>query len=69
LAISNRPAGAIAWAWGMNGLFTVAGGLLSVIISIYMGFNFAIGVALGLYLLAFAIFRTMRDGGGARVAA
>lgn len=64
LAISNRPRGAIAWAWGMNGLFTVAGGLLSVIISIYLGFNAAIAFALALYAVAFAIFRSLRGTGG-----
>jgi hypothetical protein len=61
LAISNRPRGAIAWAWGMNGLFTVAGGLLSVVISIYLGFNAAIAFALVLYALAFGVFPALRE--------
>ena len=61
LAIANQPRGAIAWAWGMNGLFTVVGGLLSVPISIAFGFNVAILAALGLYALAFAAFRKLRD--------
>lgn len=62
LAIANQPRGAIAWAWGMNGLFTVVGGLLSVPISIAFGLNVAILVALGLYALAFAVFRKLRSG-------
>ncbi|OLB86046.1 MAG: hypothetical protein AUI15_31750 [Actinobacteria bacterium 13_2_20CM_2_66_6] len=60
LAIAHQPRGAIAWAWGMNGLFTVVGGLLSVLISVAFGFNAAILFALGLYALAFAVFRKLR---------
>lgn len=56
LAIREHPRGAVAWAWGMNGLFTVAGGLASVLISMVFGFNFAIGCALALYALAFFMF-------------
>ena len=61
LAIAHQPRGAIAWAWGMNGLFTVAGGLASVVISLLRGFDFAIGVALGLYAIAMLVFVAMRD--------
>jgi hypothetical protein len=60
LAIANRPAGAIAWAWGMNGLFTVAGGLVSLLLSIVLGFNAAITIALALYGVAFAVFPLLR---------
>jgi spermidine synthase len=61
LAIKDRPPGAVAWAWGMNGLFTVVGGLLSMLMSLRCGFNFAMVLALGLYLLAFVSFRALRD--------
>ena len=60
LAISNQPRGAIAWAWGMNGLFTVVGGLLSVALGVLLGFNFTILLALAIYALAFSIFRRLR---------
>ena len=60
LANSNQPRGAIAWAWGMNGLFTVVGGLLSVVISVLFGFNFAILLALAIYALAFVVFPRVR---------
>ena len=63
LALADQPRGAIAWAWGMNGLFTVVGGLGSVLISLYYGFSAAVVVALALYALAFAVFRPMRDTG------
>jgi hypothetical protein len=59
LAIAKHPRGAIAWAWGMNGLFTVVGGLASVLISMVFGFNAAIVVALALYALAFAVFKKL----------
>src|SRR5262249_37559443 len=49
LAIQHQPRGAIAWAWGMNGLFTVIGGLASVLISLEVGFNLTIAIALVLY--------------------
>jgi hypothetical protein len=61
LAIENQPRGSIAWAWGMNGLFTVIGGLASVFISLEVGFNLTIAVALVLYGCALAVFRKMRD--------
>jgi len=59
LAIADQPRGAIAWAWGMNGLFTVVGGLLSVLVSTIFGFDVAITIALGLYALAFAVFKKL----------
>lgn len=50
--IRKHSSAAIPWAWGMNGLFTVVGGLLSVLLSIYFGFNQAILLSLGIYVLA-----------------
>jgi hypothetical protein len=61
LAIAHQPRGAIAWAWGMNGLFTVIGGLASVLLGLKLGFNFTIVIALALYACALAVFRKMRD--------
>jgi len=61
LAIEHQPRGAIAWAWGMNGVFTVAGGLGSMIISLMRGFDFAIGVALVLYAGAMLAYVPLRD--------
>lgn len=61
LAIEQRPRGAVAWAWGMNGLFTVVGGLLSVVISVLLGFNAAVLLALALYALALATFPRLRQ--------
>jgi hypothetical protein len=60
LAIAGHPRGAIAWAWGMNGLFTVAGGFIAILISMGYGFSVAIGVALVLYAVAFGVFPRIR---------
>jgi len=48
--------GAIPWAWGMNGLFTVIGGLLSVILSLFWGFRSTLFVAVFIYMMAFLSF-------------
>src|SRR5581483_10969515 len=61
LAIERQPRGAIAWAWGMNGLFTVIGGLASVFASLEWGFNITTILALALYGGALAVFKKMRD--------
>ena len=66
LAIADKPRGAVAWAWGMNGLFTVVGGLGSVLLSLIFGFNAAIYTALSLYALSLLVFRPMRDSSFAR---
>jgi spermidine synthase len=61
LAVSKQPEGAVAWAWGMNGLFTVVGGISSVIISIYLGFNATLVLGASIYILAFFLFQRMRE--------
>jgi spermidine synthase len=61
LAIEQQSRGAVAWAWGMNGLFTAIGGLLSVVASTQFGFNATILFALFLYVVALAVFMPMRD--------
>jgi len=61
LAIERQPRGAIAWAWGMNGLFTVIGGLASVLGGLEFGFNVTIVIALVLYGCALGLFKKMRD--------
>jgi spermidine synthase len=61
LAIERQPRGAIAWAWGMNGLFTVIGGLASVLASLELGFNLTLLIALALYGCALGVFKKMRD--------
>ncbi len=59
LRVSETPYAkqAIAWAWGVNGVFTVIGGFLSVLLSIFFGFTVTLSVAIICYVLAFFIFR------------
>jgi hypothetical protein len=60
LTIADKPNGSIAWAWAMNGLFTVVGGLASVVLSIYYGFNITLVVAILIYFLAFIVYARLR---------
>jgi hypothetical protein len=60
LVAERQPHGAVAWAWGLNGVFTVVGGLASVLLSIAWGFQLTILAALAIYTLAFASFNLMR---------
>jgi hypothetical protein len=56
LAVQDRSRGAVAWAWGINGAFTLIGGLLSSVLALAVGFRFTIGLGLGIYLVAFLLF-------------
>ena len=69
LAIRDRPAGAIAWAWGMNGLFTNIGGLIAILASIEWGFTITLLGALALYVIAFALYPMLHRARGAVTAA
>jgi hypothetical protein len=60
LAIEKKPRGAIAWAWAMNGLFTVIGGILSVVLSIYYGFQMTLLFAMTIYLLAWVLYARLK---------
>ncbi len=60
LTIAKQPKGAIPWAWAMNGLFTVVGGLGSVLLSIFYGFKITLIVAIFLYIGAWLTFSKLR---------
>jgi hypothetical protein len=68
LELANRPRGAVAWAWSMNGLFTTIGGVVSALLSLALGFRMTLLVALGLYALAAVAFAWVRQTSNARVA-
>jgi spermidine synthase len=61
LTLQNRPRGAVAWAWGMNGLFTVIGGLAGVILSITWGFQVTLLIAAFQYVIALMAFARIRN--------
>jgi spermidine synthase len=60
LVAERHPAGAVAWAWGLNGLFTVIGSLGSVLLGLAIGFQATILVALAIYVAAFLAFAGLR---------
>jgi len=59
LAIQDKPAGTIAWAWAYNGLFTVAGGVFTAIFSVFFGFKATMLVALLAYVAAYLAYRSL----------
>lgn len=60
LTLQWQPKGSIAWAWGMNGLFTVIGGLFGIVSSVQWGFNITLLLACVFYALAFWGFSRIR---------
>ena len=56
LALADQPRGAVAWAWAMNGLFTVIGGLIAAIGSIYLGFSAMLLIGFAIYVAAAIAF-------------
>ncbi|MBK6656657.1 MAG: hypothetical protein IPG43_00210 [Proteobacteria bacterium] len=60
LAISGRATGAVAWAWALNGLFTVIGSLASVLLALWFGFKVTILIALGIYCIAALAFSRLK---------
>ncbi len=61
LVARRLPEGAVAWAWALNGVFTVAGGLLTAVLAIWLGFRVTVVVGLAIYAIAFAIFSAVRE--------
>jgi spermidine synthase len=60
LTLENLPRGAVAWAWGMNGLFTVIGALAGVFLSITWGFQVTLLIASLQYVVSLLAFARMR---------
>ena len=61
LILERHPRGAVAWAWGLNGLFTVMGSLASVLLGMTIGFQATILVALSIYAAAFLAVAGLRQ--------
>ncbi len=64
LALLDKPAGAVAWAWALNAVFTVLGGYLSIVISMKFGFRITLWIGVGAYVMAFLAFFALRQGYG-----
>jgi len=63
LALRGRPRSAVAWAWAANGLATVAGGLLCMVMALALGFRSGLLVGVALYLLAGVMLARLRRQG------
>ena len=61
LTIENKPEGTVAWAWALNGLFTVTGGIFCAIFAVYYGFVATMSVAVGVYILAFLALKRLEN--------
>lgn len=44
--------GAVGWAWAINGLFTVLGGVCSIVLAIYAGFFNTLMISFVIYIIA-----------------
>ena len=61
LTLENLPRGAVAWAWGMIGLFTVIGALAGVVLSLTWGFQLTLLIAALQYVVALLAFVRIRS--------
>jgi spermidine synthase len=59
LSLALKPKGAVAWAWGMNGLFTTIGGIASGLLAMFLGFKVTILIGLVIYVVAALAFRRL----------
>ena len=50
--IEKQSPALIPWAWGVNGFFTVVGSVLALILSMMIGFQAVIWIAVGIYLMS-----------------
>ncbi len=48
----GKGAGAVGWAWAVNGLFTVLGSISCIVAAIYIGFTATLMIAFAIYVLA-----------------
>jgi predicted membrane-bound spermidine synthase len=59
--ISEKAPSLIPWAWGMNGFFTVIGSVLALMLSMMIGFQAVLWIAVCIYLLSmWAILKTVK---------
>lgn len=68
-ALHARSPGLIPWAWGVNGFMTVVGSLMAVVLSMKLGFDETLLVALAIYFVALLSFLAMTRGGEGQMAA
>jgi spermidine synthase len=59
LGLSETNAAAISWAWALNGFFTVLGGYLAIVISIFSSFTVTLAFAMIVYGCALLVVRRL----------
>jgi hypothetical protein len=52
--LREQSPGILPWAWAVNGCASVVGSILTVILSMTLGFAATLALAVGVYALAFA---------------
>jgi len=57
LGLSSANPAAIPWAWALNGFFTVLGGYLAIVISIFTNFVIVLALAFLIYGIALMVVR------------
>ncbi len=55
--VAERAPDLVPWAWGINGCASVISAVLATLLAINIGFSGVVGLAVGLYLLAAAVWR------------
>ncbi|HTQ65031.1 MAG TPA: hypothetical protein VMI12_09545 [Puia sp.] len=53
--VGNKSPALIPWAWGVNGFFTVIGSVLALILSMMIGFQAVLWIAIFIYLLSLLV--------------
>jgi len=57
LSLSESNQAAISWAWALNGFFTVLGGYLAIVVSIFSSFTVVLSIAMFVYGCALLVVR------------
>jgi spermidine synthase len=65
-ALGPRPREYVAWSWAVNGFFSVVSSVLATILSMTLGFQALLGVALFVYAVGAAAFSRVPEPRGAR---
>jgi hypothetical protein len=55
--LSPHPREYVAWAWAVNGFFSVIGSVVTTILGMTFGFSVVLVVAFAVYLVALAALR------------
>ena len=53
--VSKEAPALIPWAWGVNGFFTVIGSVVALMLSMMIGFQAVLWIAIGIYLFSMAV--------------